>query len=184
MTSLIVLFGPPAAGKTTFARTLADVVHIEFDALAGERGGVAVGATVASSLSTWDYAKALASDALRHGHPAVFDYLAVQPAFRQELRDLADHAGVPAHLVIIDAPIATCLARNDARNGQRLSLGMLRHLYRLYLAERERAAAEPWATVATHPASCEHTFALIESAPHAPLAHRSPARDQLDLCVS
>jgi hypothetical protein len=37
---------------------------------------VLAGARVASSLAVWEYAKALASDALRHGYPAIMDYFA------------------------------------------------------------------------------------------------------------
>jgi predicted kinase len=84
------------------------------------------------------------------GSAVIFDYLAVQGAFRRELRDLAERVGVPAHLVIFDAPLPVCLTRNAGRAGQkRLPDSTVRSLYGLCQADRERAAAEPWATVTT-----------------------------------
>jgi predicted kinase len=155
MASLTLMYGPPASGKSTYAESRAGVVVVDLERLVIENAtGVGYAGLEFSSRDQWQAGKALAEEALRRGDAVIFDYFAVQGGFRRELRDLAERVGVPAHLVIFDAPLDVCLARNAGRAGQkRLPEDRVRSLYALSEAGREQVAAEPWAAITAMPTS-------------------------------
>jgi predicted kinase len=141
------MYGPPAAGKSTYAESQAGVVVVDFERLVMENNATLFGGFLWSP-ATWRKAEALASEALRRGEDVIFDYFATEWVFRKLLRYLAYFADVPARVVIFDVPLDVCLARNAGRSGpKRLPVGKVKSMFDECRTSRERVAAEPWASV-------------------------------------
>jgi predicted kinase len=124
--ALVAIGGPPAAGKSTLAARVADRVPVlDPDDTRAARGG-----SWEDALAAWraDLGATLASGrgavavttALRHGH-------------RLGLAKAAATAGVPAHLLMLDADADLCRA---GRRDRRISDDLFEHLLREWEAFR------------------------------------------------
>jgi predicted kinase len=144
--SLVVVGGPPGAGKSTLAARVVDrsrtpvldpdetrsALDVEWDeALAAWRAELRV------ALSAGTGAVAVTT-ALRHGH-------------RLGMTKAAAAAGVPAHLLLLDADPETCRAGRAAQGDARIADGLFEHLLREWAAFRRALAttddAAPFASI-------------------------------------
>lgn len=160
------MYGPPGAGKSTWAQAETGARVIDLDQLVTENtSAVAVGGMEASSRGQWDEALVITERALVNGERVIVDYVAVQAFYRMELRQLARRVGVPAHLVVFDAPLEVCLTRNASRVGQkRLPDAWVKRLHAQFLAGRERVVAEPWSSVDVRDAPSQSLYAGVTRA--------------------
>jgi hypothetical protein len=135
--SLVVIGGPPGAGKSTLAARAVDgerVPVLDPDAIRAARG---LGWEAALAAWRGELAAALAAGggavavttALRHGH-------------RLGMTKAAAAAGVPAHLVLVDADAAACRAGRAAQGDARIADGLFEHLLREWAAYRRRLEAD------------------------------------------
>jgi len=144
--SLVVIGGPPGAGKSTLAARVVDGARVPVldpdetrDALrvAWEDALAAWRAELVSALAAGAGAVAVTT-ALRHGH-------------RLGLTKAAAAAGVPAHMVLLDADADLCRAGRAAQGAERISDGLFEHLLREWEAFRRafanHPAADPFASV-------------------------------------
>jgi predicted kinase len=135
--ALLVIGGPPGAGKTTLAeRAVRGAALFDPDAVRAELGGdwpAALAATrerFRARLAAGEGA-VLVATALRHGHRLGY------------ARD-ATRAGVPCHLLFVDASADECRAARAAQGDARISDGLFEHLLREWAAlRRALAAGEP-----------------------------------------
>jgi predicted kinase len=134
--SLVVIGGPPGAGKSTLAARVVDRERVPV--LDPDETRAALDAEWDDALAAWrgDLRAALAAGAgavavttaLRHGH-------------RLGLAKAAAAEGVPAHLVLLDADAADCRAGRAAQGEQRISDGLFEHLLREWSAFRRTLGA-------------------------------------------
>ena len=120
--ALVVLGGPPGAGKSTLASRAVDgarVPVLDSDAVSADLGEALAAGGGAVAVTT----------ALRHGH-------------RLELAKTAAAAGVPAHLLLLDADADACRA---AQGDAPIADGPFEHLLHEWAAYRRtlRSAADP-----------------------------------------
>jgi Protein of unknown function (DUF4031)/AAA domain len=139
--ALVVIAGPPGAGKSTLAARAVDgarVPVLDPDAIRadGELG--------------WDAALARWRDnlraALEAGGGAVAVTTALREGHRLGLTKAAQAAGVPAHVLVLDADEDACRAGRAAQGEPpRIGDGLFEHLLREWGAWRRRleAAADP-----------------------------------------
>jgi predicted kinase len=127
--SLVVIGGPPGAGKSTLAARVVDRVPVlDPDAIRAARGVsweealAAWRADVRAALSARTGAVAVTT-ALRHGH-------------RLGMTKAAAAAGVPAHLILLDADPDACRIARAARGDARIPDGLFEHLLREWAAYR------------------------------------------------
>src|SRR5215218_1227786 len=144
--SLVVIGGPPGAGKSTLAARVVDRARVPV--LDPDETRAAIGGEWEAALAAWrdELGAALAggggavavTTALRHGH-------------RLGLAKAAAAAGVPAHLVVLDADAALCRAGRAAQGHARISDGLFEHLLREWDAFRRVLGAagdpDPFASV-------------------------------------
>ncbi len=128
--SLVVIAGPPGAGKSTLAARVVDGQRVPV--IDPDDMRAALGAGWDEALATWhaDLASALAA-----GSGAV----AVTTALRQTKAAAA--AGVPAHLMLLDADPETCRAGRAAQGDARVSDELFEHLLREWAAFRRTLGA-------------------------------------------
>lgn len=116
---LVLLIGVAGAGKSTLARQLADS---EDQVLSLDRLRAVVSGDECDQGSTADAVAALhllAEARLRRGLATVVDATNVDASARRPLLDMARRHAMPAVAVVVDTPLATCLARNELRPGPR-----------------------------------------------------------------
>jgi predicted kinase len=117
---LVVLVGPPASGKTTWAgRNGLGAVHISQDGLIDAitpQGFDHVYRPVYCAAE-----EAIARAALRSGHTVIVDRTNRTRAHRQRWLNIARETSCPALAVVLTTPQALCLDRNANRNAGRLS---------------------------------------------------------------
>ena len=129
--ALVAIGGPPGGGKSTLAaRAVTGVPVLDPDALRDGREWP-------DALADW---RARLGAALRAGDGAVAVTTALRRGHRLGLAKAAAVAGVPAHLLLLDADAATCRAGRAAQGAARISDGLFEHLLREWAAYRARLA--------------------------------------------
>jgi predicted kinase len=129
--SLVVIGGPPGAGKSTLAARVVDRARVPLldpgDTRADLGVALAAGAGVVA-----------VTTALNHRH-------------RLGLVNAAAAAGLPAHLVLLDADAGLCRAGRAAQGSERISDGLFDDLVREWESFRralaDHAAADPFDSV-------------------------------------
>lgn len=129
--ALVVLGGPSGAGKSMLAARVVDAARIPV-----------LDVRAASGLTSDEVLAELAV-VLAAGRGAVAVTSALRPGQRLRLAEAAAAAGVPAHLVLLDAGAAACRAGRDAQGAERVSHGVFEHLLREWDAFRRTLAAAP-----------------------------------------
>jgi predicted kinase len=150
--SLLVIGGPPGAGKSTLAaRVIAGVPVLDPD-----ETRAALDAGWEDALAAW---RADLRAALSAGTGAVAVTTALRHGHRLGMTKAAAAAGVPAHLLLLDADPDTCRAGRAAQGDARVSDGLFEHLLREWAAYRRTlsttADAAPFdsITIADRPAA-------------------------------
>jgi predicted kinase len=133
--SLVVIGGPPAAGKSTLAARVVDRARVQ---LLDTQADPAV-------------ARVALDAALAVGAGAVAVTTALRQDHRLGLTNAAAAAGVPAHLVLLDADADLCRAGRAAQGSERIAEDHFERLLGEWDAFRralaEHAAADPFASV-------------------------------------
>jgi predicted kinase len=155
--SLVVIGGPPGAGKSTLAARVVDHGRVPVldpddtrDALALDPDDTrdALALSWEEALAGW---RADVRAALAAGGGAVAVTTALRHGHRLGLTKAAAAAGVPAHLVVLDADADTCRAGRAAQGAERISDGLFEHLLREWEAFRRTLDAgrepDPFASV-------------------------------------
>jgi predicted kinase len=142
--ALLVIGGPSGAGKSALAARVLAAPPLDADevraSLAAERGVplAEVPWPVALARTRADYVRRLG-----RGEGAVLVTTAVRRGHRLGLIKDATAAGVPCHLLMLDATLEQCRAGRTAQGEERISEGLFLHLIREWDAfRRELAAAE------------------------------------------
>lgn len=139
--SLVVLIGPPGAGKTTWLdRNLSEAVRVDLEQIRREpdadRGEVITKA-INKTFSL-----------LRDGKLVAFDSTAIRSQFRERLRGVAREVGVPVHAVVFDVPLDDLLAAQISRKYP-VPDERVRELHEEFARQLPSILVEDWATVET-----------------------------------
>ena len=141
--TLIVLCGPIASGKTTFARSQWPGHHVSVDNIRATLGPLADTDTLAEG-----YALAY-EEAYRHLlrlERVIFDSTATSYTVRRNLLLRAQAAHASAHLILLDTPLDVARQRNSAREHP-VPDDIVSLVERLHTDSRQQAASEPWASL-------------------------------------
>lgn len=115
--AVIVLIGASGSGKSTVARTWPASYRLELDAyrelVAGDAGDQDATADAVRALNTVLTAR------LARGLTSVIDATNTRVDVRRGLVLAAHDHGLPAVALVVDTPLAQCLARNGRRRGSR-----------------------------------------------------------------
>jgi predicted kinase len=138
--ALVVIGGPPGAGKSTLAARVVDRARVPV--LDPDEIRVARGLGWGEALAAW---RAELGTALAAGGGAVAVTTALRHGHRLGMTKAAAAAGVPAHLVLLDADADLCRAGRAAQGDTRISDGLFEHLLREWEAFRRalEAHADP-----------------------------------------
>ena len=147
--SLVVLVGPSASGKSTWAREhFAENQVVSSDrlrAVAGESEGDIEAGTAAFALL-----ETIVATRLGRRLTTVVDTLGTDPGRRARWLALAAAHRVPAVAVIFDTPAAECRRRNAART-HRVPQAVLDRQLRTHREQRELVAGEGFEVIAPEP---------------------------------
>jgi predicted kinase len=134
---LVAIGGPPGAGKSTLAaRVVGDRVPVLDPDAVRERDGGAW----ADALRAW---RAALEGALASGSGAIAVTTALRDGHRLAMTRAAAAAGVPAHLVLVDATEEECRAGRAAQGAPRIGDGLFEHLLREWAALRRALEQGP-----------------------------------------
>ncbi|MEB3223948.1 MAG: ATP-binding protein [Candidatus Sericytochromatia bacterium] len=109
----LITIGLPAAGKSTYARTLEGFEELNLDACREAVSGDAGNQDVTREALALRDARLAA--AVAAGRPVVVSDTNLVPAHRKDLVERFRAAGYEVRLVLLDTPYDVCLARNAAR---------------------------------------------------------------------
>jgi predicted kinase len=129
--SLVVIGGPPGAGKSTLAGRVVDRVRVPV--LDPDETRDALSVSWEEALAAW---RAELREALAAGTGAVAVTTALRHGHRMGMTKAADAAGVAAHLVLLDASPEACRAGRAAQDGERIPDGLFEHLLQEWAAFR------------------------------------------------
>jgi predicted kinase len=133
--SLVVIGGPPGAGKSTLAARVVDAARVPV---------LDPGATRAAPDADRDHApaawRAELRAALLAGNGAVAVTTALRHGHRLGMTGAAAAAGVPAHLVVLDADPEACRSGRAARGDERIPDSLFERLLREWAAFRRTLA--------------------------------------------
>jgi predicted kinase len=132
--ALVAIGGPSGAGKSTLAARVVECAPVLDPDATRARLGVSWG----EALSTW---RSELRETLSGGRGAVAVTTALRHGHRLGLASAASAAGVPAHLVMLDADAAICRAGRAAQGDERIPDGLFEHLIREWEAFRRTLAA-------------------------------------------
>jgi predicted kinase len=143
MTGLIVLMGPPAAGKTTYATELeTDGWQVVSPDAIREAAGAAPGEdNLATFIAAYQHTQRL----LNQGKRVVFDSTALTENVRRRLRQSAKMRRLPVHLAVVHADRRVCLARNRRRRHS-VPDDKMRQMLDTYERQYPIAIGERWTT--------------------------------------
>ena len=142
--TLLVLMGPPASGKSTYAEELAqDGWRIVCPDVIRDRNGSDPGT---DNLATFAAAYRITEAALRSGQRVVFDSTALTEHVRRSLRKLARRLGCEPHLAVIHTSNRTCLTRNRKRL-RPVPEDQMRSMLVAYERQYPLTVRERWASV-------------------------------------
>jgi predicted kinase len=151
---LLVLNGPPAAGKSTIARLYADrhalSLRLDIDEIR-DRLGAWRHEPGAAGLRARALATAMARDHLGSGHDVVVAQTYGRPEHLDELRSVAREAGAAYREIVLEVDLDTTLARFHERGGPRLAEALetpdgLGEIAELHRRVRSLHEGRPWAT--------------------------------------
>ena len=139
--SLVVLIGPPGAGKTTWMdQNLPNAKRVDLEQIRREpnadRGDI-INDAIADTFAS-----------LRGGELVVFDSTAIRAEFRARLRGVAAEVGVPVHAVVFDVKLEDLLAAQKSRQYP-VPDDRVRELYDDFTSQLSDIYSEEWATVQT-----------------------------------
>ena len=140
--SLVVLIGPVASGKSTWASqhfTPAQIVSSDaLRAVVGESEH-----DLRASTDAFAVLDEIVARRLHRRLTTVIDTLGLDPDLRARWRQLARTAGMPCVAVVFDTAPAECRRRNSARPVA-VPTDVVANQLRRWPATREAVAAEPW----------------------------------------
>lgn len=140
--ALVVLIGPSASGKTTWAREH----FLPGEVVSSDRLREAVGTSdrdLAASGPAFEVLDLIVRHRLARGLTAVVDTLGLDPSFRASLMAKARKAGMAAVAVVFDTPAAVCRQRNRDRPVP-VGTGPLNSQLRLHRQQRKVIESEGW----------------------------------------
>ena len=143
--ALVFLVGPAGSGKSTWAaeRFLAEEI-VSSDGL---RAVVGSGpADLDASDDAFRLLRDIVAARLGRGLTTVIDTTGLDPVLRGDCREWARNRGLPAVVVLFDAPLEVCLARN-ANRVRPVPVGVLRKQEARYRSLRPGIASEGWDSV-------------------------------------
>ena len=135
--ALVVIGGPPGAGKSTFAARVVDGARVPV--LDPDDVRAARGLGWEEALAVW---REELRSALAAGAGAVAVTTALRHGHRLGMTKAAAAAGVPAHLVLLDADEPMCRQGRAAQGAPRIAEGLFEHLLREWAAYRRRLEAD------------------------------------------
>lgn len=142
---LVVLMGPPGAGKSTYA---SGRLHVTTDALRAEAS--TNGAIDPKSVErVYDGAFAAIIRALRAGRPVVLDTPAVNPIVRQQALRVARAYRAKATLVYFTTPLDVCIARQVPRTHP-VPAEVVERMHAEHIAQLDVVRTEGWDSVMMH----------------------------------
>jgi alkanesulfonate monooxygenase SsuD/methylene tetrahydromethanopterin reductase-like flavin-dependent oxidoreductase (luciferase family)/predicted kinase len=140
--SLVVLIGPVASGKSTWAsQHFAPAQIISSDALRAVVGESEH--DLRASTDAFAVLDDIVSRRLQRRLTTVIDTLGLDPDLRVRWRQLARSAGMPCVAVVFDTAPAECRRRNSARPVA-VPADVVANQLRRWPATREAVGAEPW----------------------------------------
>ncbi len=142
---LVVLVGPVASGKSTWARqTFAPEQIVSSDALRAVVGDSPH--DLAASTDAFAVLDDIVARRMRRRLTTAVDTLGLDPAMRARWRQLAAAHHVPAVAVVFDTPAAECRRRNASRDA-RVPDATVSAQLRRWPAARDEVRAEAWDAV-------------------------------------
>lgn len=138
---LVVLIGPPGAGKTTWLdRELSRAVRVDLEQIRRD--------PTANRSELIDAAVQRAFDELRAGNLVAFDSTALRSQMRARLRGIAREVDVPVYAVVFDVPLDDLLNAQKTRTHP-VPDSRVRELHDEFEAQKTSIYAERWDGVVT-----------------------------------
>jgi len=141
---LVILAGPPASGKTTWAHSNfpdATVSSDQLRALAGDSAGDMAASAVALKLLDQ-----IVAERVRRGLTTVVDTLGTDADARAQWRSVASSKGLPVFLVTFDTSAASCRRLNRSRD-KRVPDEVMRRALTAWPDQRQQLVAESFHAV-------------------------------------